>query len=147
MERIASGYQLAEAPVAMPDGGVAFSDVLGGGVHRWSPATGAVETVIPKRRGVGGMALHRDGGLVVSGRDLSHVRDGVTRTLYDAAHVAGLNDLTVAPDGTVVVGILRFHPFKGETPVPGGFVQVDADGGTSVVMPGIDWANGCAFSP
>ena len=37
MERIASGYQLAEAPVATDDGGVIFSDILGGGVYRWSP--------------------------------------------------------------------------------------------------------------
>jgi xylono-1,5-lactonase len=147
MERIASGYQLAEAPVAMPDGGVAFSDVLGGGIHRWSPSTGEVTTVIPKRRGVGGMALHLDGGLVVSGRDVSHVKDGVSRTLFADDSIAGLNDLTVDPDGRVVVGILRFHPFKGEQPVPGGFVRIDDDGATSVVLPGVDWANGCAFSP
>jgi len=71
MERLTDGYQLAEAPVATPAGGVVFSDVLGGGVREWDPATGEVTVVIPKRRGVGGMARHRDGGLVVSGRDVS----------------------------------------------------------------------------
>src|SRR5262245_37772688 len=114
MERIASGYQLAEAPVATPDGGVVFSDVLGGGVHRWSPSTGQVEIVLPKRRGIGGMAAHADGGLVMSGRDVCHVRDGESRVIYapDAASgVAGLNDLTVDPAGRIVVGQLRFRPF------------------------------------
>jgi sugar lactone lactonase YvrE len=57
MERIASGYALAEAPVASADGGVYFSDALGGGVYQWAPATHEVETVVPKRRGVGGMGV------------------------------------------------------------------------------------------
>src|SRR5213595_3775936 len=109
MERLTGGYLLAEAPVAAPDGGVLFSDALGGGVRHWSPATGAVETVIPKRRGVGGMALHADGGLVVSGRDVSHVTGDQSRVVFADEAIAGLNDLTVDPDGHVVVGVLRFR--------------------------------------
>jgi gluconolactonase len=148
VELLASGYQLAEAPVATDDGGVVFSDVLGGGVHRWSPTTGAVETVVPERRGIGGMAAHADGGLVMSGRDLVHVRDGVTRTLFADDSLAGLNDLTIDPNGEVVVGTLRFRPFAGEQPVPGGFIRIGADGGkTADVLGDVDWANGCAFSP
>ena len=147
MERIATGYQLAEAPVAGDDGGVFFSDALGGGVHHWSPATGEVETVIPKRRGVGGMALHADGGLVVSGRDVSHVRDGESRTLFADDAIAGINDLTVDPDGFVIAGLLRFRPFAGEPPVPGEFVRIGPGGESTVVLPGVRWANGCAFSP
>ena len=147
MERIAGGYTLAEAPVAAPDGGLFFSDAIGGGVYRWSPASEDVVDVIPKRRGVGGMALHADGGLVVSGRDLSHVRDGETRTLFADEAVAGLNDLTVDPAGRVVVGLLRFRPFRGEAPVAGEFVRVEVDGSTDTVLPGVEWANGCAFSP
>jgi gluconolactonase len=145
-ERIATGYRLAEAPVASPAGGVYFSDVLGGGVHEWSPTTGDVTTVIPKRRGVGGMALHADGGLVVTGRDVSHVRDGQSRSLFADDTIAGMNDMTVDPDGQVVVGILRFRPFAGESPVPGEFITVGRQS-TSLVTDGILWANGCAFSP
>jgi gluconolactonase len=147
VERIASGYQLAEAPVATDDGGVVFSDVLGGGVHQWSPLTGEVETVVPKRRGVGGMARHVDGGLVMSGRDVIHVLDGESRTIYTDDMIAGINDLTVDPDGRVVVGILRFRPFAGERPVPGEFVVVEQDGSTTTVVDGVFWTNGCAFSP
>jgi len=147
MERIASGYTLAEAPVAAADGGVLFSDALGGGVHRWSPGTGQVETVIPKRRGVGGMALHSDGGLVVSGRDVSHVTGGEARVLLADEAAAGFNDLTVDPDGRVVVGVLRFHPFRGEDPVPGEFVWIGRDGVAATVLPGVEWVNGCGFSP
>ena len=148
VERLTSGYQLAEAPVATPAGGVVFSDVLGGGVREWDPATGEVEVVIPKRRGVGGMARHRDGGLVVSGRDVSLVADGESRPLYvpdEGSGITGINDLTVDPDGHVVVGHLRFRPFAGESPVPGEFVTVDADGGTTGVVGDVLWTNGCAF--
>jgi gluconolactonase len=54
-----------------------------------------------------------------------------------------MNDLTVDPDGRVIVGLLRFHPFAGEDPVAGEFVRLDG----SVVLPGVLWCNGCAFSP
>jgi gluconolactonase len=149
MEIVASGYQLAEAPVAVDDGGVVFSDVLGGGVHRWSPATGSVETVVPKRRGIGGMARHADGGLVLSGREVIHVLGDATRTIYAPSAesgVTGLNDLTVDPDGRLVVGQLRFRPFAGEPPVPGEFVTV-SDGAAAEVVGEVLWANGCAFAP
>jgi xylono-1,5-lactonase len=143
VERVASGYGLAEAPVAAPDGGVYFSDALGGGVYHLSPTTGAVETVLGKRRGVGGMALHADGGLVMTGRDVIHFRDGDSRTLYSNPEIPGLNDLTVDPDGQLIVGGLRFRPFLGEPPVPGEFIRLDG----SVVLPDVVWPNGCAFSP
>jgi sugar lactone lactonase YvrE len=152
MERIASGYQLAEAPVATADGGVIFSDILGGGVHRWSPATGDVTTVVPKRRGVGGIVWHEDGGLVLTGRDVIHLAiegpdAGQSRVLYGAEGIAGINDLTVDPDGHVVVGLLHFRPFAGQPPVPGEYVRLEDDGSTRPVMEGILWANGCGYSP
>ena len=149
MERIASGYQLVEAPVATPDGGVVFSDVLGGGVYEWSPASDEVTTVLAKRRGIGGMARHDDGGLVMSGRDVIHLAtDGTSRTIYAPAEgVAGINDLTVAPDGRIVVGHLRFRPFAGETPVPGEFVAVGGGADPTLVVDDVLWVNGCQFSP
>lgn len=143
VERIASGYALAEAPLAAPDGGVYFSDVLGGGVYHFSSRTGEVETVLAKRRGIGGMALHADGGLVMTGRDLIHFREGDSRTVFSDPELAGLNDLTVDLDGRVIVGCLRFRPFAGEPPVEGEFIQLDG----TIVLPGVLWANGCSFSP
>jgi sugar lactone lactonase YvrE len=147
VERIASGWILAEAPVAAPDGSLFFSDALGGGAYHWSPATGEVETVIPKRRGIGGMALHEDGGLIVSGRDISHVLDGETTTVYTDDTAAGFNDLTVDPDGRIVAGVLRFRPFAGEDPVPGEFIRIESDGSPTTLIDDVEWVNGCAFSP
>ena len=149
MERIASGYQLVEGPVATPGGGVVFSDVLGGGVYEWTPATGEVTTVLPKRRGIGGMARHADGGLVMSGRDVIHLApDGTSRTVHQPEEgVAGVNDLTVDPDGRIVVGQLRFRPFAGEPPVPGEFVTVGGGLAPTPVVDDVLWVDGCQFSP
>lgn len=139
------GYGLLEAPCWDGDGGVYFSDVLQGGVRRWSDA--GVEDVLPKRRGIGGMCLHADGGLVVGGRDVLHVRGDEQRTLLgDLDGVTGFNDLGTDADGRVYVGALRFSPFAGESPIPGQVWRVDASG-AEPVLEGIDWANGIAFSP
>ncbi|HXQ47400.1 MAG TPA: SMP-30/gluconolactonase/LRE family protein, partial [Caulobacteraceae bacterium] len=71
MHEVATGYGLIEGPVWDPEQGLYFSDVLNGGVCRLG-LDDSIGEVIPRRRGVGGMALHASGGLVVSGRDVSY---------------------------------------------------------------------------
>ena len=74
---------------------------------------GDVETVVPRRRGVGGIARHAQGGIVISGRDICHVRAGETRILMERPEgVGGFNDLCVDPTGRVVTGTLRSDPFQ-----------------------------------
>jgi len=145
MDELASGFSLLEGPTVDNEGGVSFSDVLKGGVYRWSE--GGVEQVLPKRRGIGGIVLHSDGGVVVTGRDVSHVRDGESRVLLALDGVTGFNDLATAPDGSVYVGALRFHPFKGDPPVPGEIWRIGAAGDAAPVAAGVLWANGIGFSP
>lgn len=128
------------------DGVLLFSDVLGGGIYRWSRASG-VTNVVPKRRGVGGLALHADGGVVVTGRDLQHVTGSDTRTLLLLEGATGFNDMTTDGDGSVYLGALRFNPFAGETPVPGDIWRVDAAGTATKVFGDIEWPNGIGLSP
>src|SRR5215471_18990285 len=90
VETLASGYGLVEGPTVDGDGNLYFSDVLGGGVYRRTPE-GEITTVVPKRRGVGGIVLHADGGIVVSGRDIVHVREGENRRLLAVDSVLGWN--------------------------------------------------------
>jgi sugar lactone lactonase YvrE len=145
-EELASGYSLLEAPVWDGSGGVYFSDVLQGGVRRWSPD--GVDDVLPKRRGIGGMCMHADGGLVVSGRDVIHVSGDDQRVLLgEMEGVTGFNDLAADREGRVYVGALRFNPFAGEKPKPGQVWRVDRDGPATPVLEGIDWPNGIGFSP
>jgi len=146
METLASGFGLLEAPRVDAAGNLYFSDVLRGGVHRRAP-DGSLTTVVPKRRGVGGLALHADGGVVVSGRDVVHVRDGVTRPLLALEGVVGFNDLTTDADGRVFVGSLRTSAFEAGPRVPGELWRIDAGGRAVQVYGDIDFANGVGFSP
>jgi gluconolactonase len=93
------------------------------------------------------MVLHVDGGLVVSGRDVAHVKEGQTRTVLALDGVTGFNDLTAGPDGAVYVGALRFRPFGGESPVPGDVWRVGEGGEAEMLFAGIPWPNGIGFSP
>jgi D-xylonolactonase len=146
-ELLASGYGLVEGPTVDDDGDLYFSDVLGGGVYRLAPS-GELATVVPKRRGVGGIALHADGGVVVSGRDLVHVRDGETRVLYGIDGLPGWNDLCTDSSGRVYAGALRFMVFDPSAePAPGECWRVDSDGEATRLYGGVVHANGIALSP
>src|SRR5207342_727128 len=89
------------------------SDLKRGVVHTISPM-GAV-AVVTQRSHVGGICLHADGGLVLSGQSVVHHRGAEVRLLYALSDVAerpnatavGFNDLTADPRGRVVAGILR----------------------------------------
>jgi gluconolactonase len=151
MERVATGYGLIEGPVWNPDRGLYFSDVINGGVFLLD-RSGKVSTVVPKRRGVGGMALHASGGLVVGGRDIAVVslKDGATSSLLalDAIPGAtGFNDLTTDRAGRIYVGSLAFKVFGGETPRPGHLHVIDLDGSMRTVSDGVLLTNGLGFSP
>lgn len=124
---VASGFGLPEAPVWFDDR-LWCSDVLAGGVHvmAWPPAeqgaTGTVagafrDVLLPGRKGIGGMVL-REGRLVATGRDLVDATNGET-LVNRPAWATGLNDLELAPDGSLLVGVLTFRPFAGETAEPG----------------------------
>ncbi len=146
-ELLTSGYGLIEGPTVAPGGGLYFSDVLGGGVFLLA-SSGAVTTVVPKRRGVGGIAAHADGGVVCSGRDLVHVREGITRPLFAIDGLPGWNDLCTDARGRVYAGAVRFRVFDpGVRVVPGECWRVDAAGHASELYADVQHANGIALSP
>jgi gluconolactonase len=141
-------HGLLEAPRHGGDGSVLYSDVLGGGVYR-VPVSGdrEPETVVPKRRGIGGLLTHRDGGVVVTGRGVVHVDGERQRELLSLDGVAGFNDMTTDSTGCVLAGALRFQPFAGEDPVPTEVWRITAPGVAEVAAEGIDWPNGIALTP
>jgi len=147
VETLASGYGLVEGPTVDGDGNLYFSDVLGGGVYRRG-SEGEITTVVPKRRGVGGIVLHADGGIVVSGRDIVHVREGENRRLLAVDSVLGWNDIGADSAGRVYAGSLRFPVFDPEAePVPGELWRIDAVDRAVVLYEGVVHANGVALSP
>jgi sugar lactone lactonase YvrE len=146
LETLAWGYGLVEGPRADALGNLYFSDVHKGGVYRRAPE-GDIETVVPKRRGVGGISFHADGGLVISGRNICHVRDGETRIVF-APDAPGLNDLFVDPAGRVICGTMRSDPFSTEGPrTPGECWRIDAEGDATELYGGISLTNGIGLSP
>ncbi len=151
MQQVATGYGLIEGPVWDPARGLYFSDVVNGGVDLLD-LDGKIKPVIPKRRGIGGMALHENGGLVVGGRDIACVSlaDGTSRTLLSLDAIpgaTGFNDLTTDKAGRVYVGSLAYKVFGGEAPRPGHLHVIDLDGTMRTLSDGILLTNGLGFSP
>ena len=143
---LAHGFGLIEGP-RYHQGALFFSDVTRGGVYRLD-GSGQVETVIPKRRGVGGIAIHADGGLVVSGRNICHVRDGVSTTVFELPDVGGFNDLYTDAAGRLYVGSLRSDPFgSAASRVPGELYRLELDGSSECLYGDIGLTNGIGFSP
>ncbi|WP_372788344.1 SMP-30/gluconolactonase/LRE family protein [Paraconexibacter sp.] len=147
------GYGLTEAPRIAGDGTVWFSDVTGGGVFRIPPGADAPEVVVAERRGVGGLVLHED-GIVVSGRDLLHVRaDGSQHVLFapdEDSDITGFNDCHVDANGWLLAGAMRFRPMRGEQPGEdgGGYVLVVGPTFVAVAIEhGVDWPNGIGLAP
>lgn len=146
LETIASGYGLIEGPRVDGDGNLFFSDVTNGGVYRRSPS-GEVATVVPKRRGVGGIALHADGGLVVSGKNICHVKDGASRILFQHGDIPGFNDIFTDSAGRVYAGALRSDPFKLQSRTPGELWRIEAEGQATEMYGNIGITNGIGASP
>lgn len=136
---------LLEAPRPMRDGSVVFAKTTAGGVFRWSDT--GVATVLDRRRGIGGIAVHADGGLLVSGRDLTYVGPAGELTVLAPEGATGINDLTVGPDGSVVLGVLRHQPQRGETAGPTELVQISPSGASRVLATDLLWPNGIGFLP
>ena len=146
-ETLAYGYGLIEGPRVDGAGNLYFSDVTNGGVYCRRP-DGAVDTVVPRRRGVGGIALHADGGLVISGKNICHVRDGVTRLLLARDDAPGFNDLFTDALGRVYTGTMKSDPFKleGER-IAGECWRIDAEGRATQLYGGVSLTNGIGFAP
>lgn len=141
---LAASHGLLEGPCVVEDG-IAFSDVIAGGVWHLG-ADGQVRPLLERRRGIGGLAAVAGGGLAVTGRDLSLLRDGRLATWHADPEVTGFNDLTASPTGDVLVGALRYRPLAGEEPAPGELRRVAADGSWQTLADDLIWPNGIAVT-
>ncbi|HEX3680643.1 MAG TPA: SMP-30/gluconolactonase/LRE family protein [Galbitalea sp.] len=150
LELLASGYRLAEAPVADDGNTVFFSDVRGGGVY--SVVGDDLAQVIPHRKGIGGMVRHVDGGFIVSGRNVSHKGpDGETTIIIDRDAESGrfiFNDLTTDFAGRIYVGAFATNsPWEAdEQGRRGSLVMVDLDGRVYTVDDDVEAPNGMSVS-
>jgi D-xylonolactonase len=151
MEELATGYGLIEGPVWDDERGLIYSDALNGGVYALSPS-GNIDTIIPKRRGVGGIVQHADNGLLVGGREIlfqsydgKRQCDVLTSDVTDIA--IGFNDFTADSTGRIWAGSIAYRVFANEEIQPGHLHVVDLDGSIRTVAEGILLTNGMGFSP
>jgi D-xylonolactonase len=146
LETLTYGYGLLEGPRVDNAENLFFSDVTNGGVYHRAP-DGTIATVVPRRRGVGGIALHADGGVVISGKNVCHVKDGTTRILFQRDDIPGFNDLFTDSAGRVYAGSLRSDPFKGGARVPGELWRIGEEGQVVQMYGDVGLTNGIGFSP
>jgi xylono-1,5-lactonase len=153
MEALTEGYGLIEGPVWDPKRGLVFSDVLEGGVFCLG-SDGEVNGLFPHRKGIGGMSLHRDNGMVVSGRNISFKSfdGGDTIMLLDRNEEGGLvgfNDITTDAVGRVYAGGLGSSPVfeDGRQQSAENLYLIDLDGSSRVVAQDVRLTNGLGFSP
>ncbi|MDI9977408.1 MULTISPECIES: SMP-30/gluconolactonase/LRE family protein [Rhodococcus] len=153
-EQISTGHGLLEGPLWTPEGLLA-ADAIAGGVLRFTDS-GSTETVIEHRRGIGGMALHASGGLVISGRNVAvkglvSSDDTATHVLREndpSNGVVGYNDLTVDTHGRLYVGSLAFVASESrDVDKPGQLFCIDLDGSARIVAEDVLLTNGLGFSP
>ena len=153
MEKLTEGYGLVEGPLWDDARGLIFSDVMNGGVFAVNVA-GELSTVFEHRRGIGGMAAHEAGGLIVSGRNISFkpFDGGDTVTVLDRneeAGIVGYNDLTTDSEGRIYAGSLGSSPVfeDGREPQAGDLYLIELDGSSRKVAEDIQLTNGLGFSP
>jgi gluconolactonase len=146
LETFAWGYGLVEGPRVDEQGNLFFSDVTKGGIYRRAP-DGGISTVIPGIKGVGGIALHAEGGLVISGMSISHILEGNTRILFEVEGVRGFNDLFTDGEGRVYAGSIRSHPLKPGPRIAGELYRIEAQGRAVELYDGVGLSNGIGFSP
>ena len=110
---------------------------------RW----GLLKPSFRNARDIGGIALHADGGIIVSGRDICHVKRGVSRTLLKLDGAARFNDIATDPSGRLYVGTLRFNPFNPDAlPTPGELYRLEKEGKATKLYDDVGLTNGIGFS-
>ena len=151
MEELATGFGLVEGPTWINDRGLLFSDVIKGGVYLLDHLNN-VSPIVEHRRGIGGIAIHQENGLIVGGRNIAYksfTGDKTTILLSNdvTEDALGFNDLTTDSKGRVYVGSVAFKVFSDDEMIPGHLHMIDVDGSVRTISDGVMLTNGLGFSP
>jgi D-xylonolactonase len=154
-ETISTGHGLLEGPLWDHEKGLLVADATVGGVWRIEQGI-APELIVPHRRGIGGLALHENGSVVIGGRNIAlkwPMKDGKEDTIIlldsnPAADIVGFNDFTTDNAGRIYVGSLAFVAMGADRGGKAGRLHViDLDGKSRVVAEDVMLTNGLGFSP
>lgn len=150
MEELATGFGLVEGPTWINDRGLLFSDVIKGGVYLLDHLNNVLP-IVEHRRGIGGIAIHQENGLIVGGRNIAYksfTGDKTTILLSNdvTEDALGFNDLTTDSKGRVYVGSVAFKVFSDDEMIPGHLHVIDVDGSVRTISDGVMLTNGLGFS-
>lgn len=154
MEKLSTGHGTLEGPLWAASRGLLFADATLGGVRSLG-RDGRVHDVVLHRRGIGGLALHADGGIVIGGRNIAVKRDvaegeSPTIVLLDNdpdRDIVGFNDMAVDAAGRIYVGSLAFVATEARSGKTGNLFVIDLDGTARAVADDVQLTNGLGFSP
>jgi gluconolactonase len=155
LETISTGHGLLEGPLWDSKLGFIVADATVGGVWRIDQNK-SPETVVAHRRGIGGLALHENGSVVIGGRNIAlkwPVGEGKDDTVVlldsnPAEDIVGFNDFTTDEAGRIYVGSLAFVAMGEDRGGKAGKLHViDLDGSARVVADDVLLTNGLGFSP
>ncbi|MBV1691171.1 SMP-30/gluconolactonase/LRE family protein [Novosphingobium sp. G106] len=150
-EVLATGYCFLEAPRVAGEH-VWFTDLLLGGVHRLSPS-GKVDTFLPERHHVGGLAVNADGRIICGGPgglvwlDPATGRSGVLLDTIDGEPFTGANDFIPDGRGGLYMGTLSQGADYSQEPQLTQLYRVDAHLRVTRLSDELKFSNGVGLSP
>ncbi len=149
LQQLSSGHGLIEGPLFDPARGLLFTDTTNGGAYCLA-ADGKISVVVPHRKGMGGLAMHADGGMIVSGRTIAYKPPGggTVNLIPDnpAGGILGFNDLVTDDAGRIYAGSLAVHALSEDEPRSAFLHLVDLDGSHRIVAQDVHLSNGLGFS-
>jgi sugar lactone lactonase YvrE len=147
-ETLLSGWEFLEAPRIDARGNLYFSDVTMGGLHKLTP-DGRVESFLPGRTWIGGIAFNDDGGIVCSGKDglvCFYEPVGEVRPVFSA--LGAINDFCPDGAGGVIAGVIDADSVAvARAPEGRPLVRIGPSGEATRLWDGITVSNGIGFSP
>jgi xylono-1,5-lactonase len=147
-ETLVEGWEFLEAPRADRAGNLYFSDVTVGGLHKRRP-DGRIESFLPGRTWIGGIAFNDDGGIVCSGKTglvCFYENTGEIRPLL--TDFGAINDFCPDGQGGIVAGVIDADSVgAGKAPEGRPLIRLDAAGKVTRLWEGITVPNGIGFSP
>jgi len=147
-ETLLSGWEFLEAPRSDAAGNLYFSDVTVGGLHKLLP-NGRVESFLPGRTWIGGIAFNDDGGIVCSGKDgliCFYEKTGGVKPVFGA--LGAINDFCSDGAGGVIAGVIDAESVAAARQPEGRpLIRVSPSGQATRLWEGITISNGIGFSP
>src|ERR1700761_429397 len=147
-ETLLSGWEFLEAPRLDAAGNLYFSDVTLGGLHKLLP-DGQVESFLPGRTWIGGIAFNGDGGIVCSGKDgliCFYEKTGAVKPVFGG--LGAINDFCPDGAGGVIAGVIDAESVAAARPPEGRpLIRISSSGEAIRLWEGITVSNGIGFSP